>query len=229
MNKILIVEDDRALNQGIVLTFRQEDYEFTQCYTQSEARDYLSQMSFDLILLDVNLPDGSGLDLCMEIRQHLATPIIFLTANDLEVDVVTGFELGADDYITKPFSLMILRARVSAILRRSKQESSNKGLIIDHFEFNFDEMRFLKRKELVELSKTEQKLLKLLVQNQGIVLARSVLVDKIWTDGAEYVDENALSVTIKRLRNKLEDCPAKPKYIQTVYGVGYSWTVGKRG
>lgn len=228
MNKILIVEDDRALNQGIVLSLRHDDYDFSQAFSLSEARAQLAAAAFDIVILDVNLPDGSGFDLCKEIREEQATPIIFLTANDLELDVVTGLELGADDYITKPFSLMILRARVNALLRRSKQSGSS-AYIMAPFEFHFEDMRFLKGDMPIELSKTEQRLLKLLIHNQGIVLSRSVLVDKIWTDGAEYVDENALSVTIKRLRDKLEDIPSKPQFIQTVYGVGYTWAVDARG
>ena len=153
----------------------------------------------------------------------------FLTANDMEVDVVTGLELGGDDYITKPFSLMILRARVAAILRRSGQTAPTERVIIDNFVFDFDSMEFYKNGQELTLSKSEQKLLKILVKNRGTTLSRSLLVDKIWSDGAEYVDENALSVSINRLRNKLEDSPAKPEYIHTVYGIGYLWDKKKAG
>jgi DNA-binding response OmpR family regulator len=226
MPKILIVEDDAALNNGIALSLRQDNFEFTQCSTVHAARQRLAAEKYDLIILDVNLPDGNGFELCREIRKSSSAPIIFLTVNDLELDVVTGLELGADDYITKPFSLMILRARVSALLRRSSAQPSGK-VCIDDFSFDFDAMEFYKQKVQIELSKTEQKLLKLLVSHRGSVLARSVLVDRIWTDGAEYVDENALSVTVKRLRDKLEDNPSKPIHIQTVYGIGYTWPVDK--
>lgn len=228
-NKILVIEDDVALNNGIVLSLKQENYDFTQSFTVKDAEKYLSETEFDLIILDVNLPDGNGFDLCKKIRQYSSTPIIFLTANDMEIDVVTGLELGADDYITKPFSLMILRARVSVLLRRIKQISSDNKIIIRHFVFDFDAMSFYKGNDKIELSKTEQKLLKVLIKNRGTVLTRSSLVDKIWTDDAEYVDENALSVTVKRLRDKLEDNPIKPQYIQTVYGIGYTWVVDKHG
>jgi len=227
MVKILIVEDDRSLNNGIVLSFKQESYEFTQSFTVREAENYLSKFEFDLIILDVNLPDGNGFDLCKEIRQNSITPIIFLTANDMEIDEVTGLELGGDDYIIKPFSLMVLRARVSALLRRKKQKNKNKKIINGHFYFDFDAMIFYKDDNKIELSKTEQKLLKVLIQNRGNILKRSTLIDKIWTDAADFVDENALSVSIKRLRNKLEDNSATPKYIQTVYGIGYKWMVDK--
>lgn len=227
--KILIVEDDSSLNNGIALSLKQENYEFRQCFTVREAETLLSEEEFDLIILDINLPDGSGFDLCKKIRKHSSVPIVFLTANDLEIDEVTGLELGGDDYITKPFSLMVLRARVSVLLRRGRQEVKVEKSTIDHFDFDFNSMRFYKNKTKIELSKTEQKLLKILVENRGTVLQRSTLIDKVWTDDADFVDENALSVTIKRLRNKLEDNPVKPQYIKTVYGLGYIWMVHKNG
>ena len=225
MRQILIIEDDIALNNGIVFSLKQENYSFVQAFTIKEEKEFIAKETFDLIILDVNLPDGNGFDLCREIRKTNTTPIIFLTVNDMEVDVVTGLELGADDYITKPFSLAVLRARVSALLRRIGQNDKINSVVIDDFTFDFDSMEFYKGKRLIELSKTEQKLLKLLIFNRGKVLTRSMLIDKIWSDGSEYVDENALSVTIKRLRDKLEDTPSKPKYIQTVYGIGYTWVV----
>ena len=151
-------------------------------------------------------------------------PVIVLTANDLETDIITGFELGADDYITKPFSLMVLRARAGVQLRKGRQKTSE-TLNIEGFTFSFEKMEFFKDRTLVELSKTEQKLLRVLIENRGNTVLRAELVDRIWTDGAEYVDENALSVTIKRLRDKLEDIPSSPKYIKTVYGMGYTWAV----
>lgn len=228
MPKILIAEDDISLNNGIVLCLKQDHYEFVQCYTVGQARQQLLQSTYDLVILDVNFPDGNGFDFCKEIREYSAVPIIFLTVNDMEIDVVTGLGLGADDYITKPFSLMILRARVSALLRRSTSSSIGR-LEIGPFRFDFEAMEFSKESDFIELSRTEQKLLRLLIDHRGSVLARSVLVDRIWTDGAEYVDENALSVTIKRLRDKLEDNPARPAYIQTVYGIGYIWAVDKHG
>lgn len=172
-----------------------------------------------LVLLDVNLPDGSGFDFLKEIKQTQNIPVILLTVNDLETDIVTGLELGAEDYITKPFSLAILRARVNTQLRRLTENTGSQREVIDDYIFDFGQMEFYHKKEKVELSKTEQRLLKMLVENRGITLSRESLIDRIWTDGAEYVDENALSVCIKRLRDKLggED------YIKTVYGIGYVW------
>ena len=224
MQNILLVEDDVTLANGIRLALQNASLQITLCHTLAEGRHVLDRDSCDLLILDVNLPDGSGLDLLNEVRQTNAVPIILLTANDMEMDIVTGLESGADDYITKPFSLAVLRARVNAQLRRSISAKPS-CMEIDGFQFDFDRMEFRKDRQLVELSKTEQKLLRILVENRGQTLPRAVLVDRIWTDGAEYVDENALSVTVKRLRDKLEDTPSSPKYLKTVYGIGYTWAV----
>lgn len=224
MYHILILEDDMDLSRGIVLALQSPQHEFISCRTLSDARRQLSDRAFDLTILDVNLPDGSGLTLLRELRQRSDTPVILLTANDMETDIVSGLELGADDYITKPFSLAVLRARVNAQLRRgsgAKQSAAK----IDGFSFDFELMEFSRDGRAIELSKTEQKLLRLLVENRGRTLTRETLVDRVWTDGAEYVDENALSVSIKRLRDKLEEAPSKPQYIKTVYGIGYTWAV----
>ena len=150
--------------------------------------------------------------------------MILLTANDLELDEVTGLEAGADDYITKPFTLAVLRARVNAQLRRSTPKASY-IVSVGPFAFYFEQMDFRRDGSLVELSKTEQKLLRVLVENRGHAVPRATLVDRVWTDGAEFVEGNALSVTVKRLRNKLEADPSKPEYLKTVYGIGYTWAV----
>ncbi len=220
----MIIEDDIALSNGIVLALKNDNYIFEQAHTLCEAKIKISEQGFELLILDINLPDGNGLTFLSDIRKSSAMPIILLTANDMETDVVSGLELGADDYITKPFSLMVLRARVNAQIRKNQLFKAN-IIQIDDFLFDFDKMEFSKRGNIIELSKTEQKLLRILIENKGITLGRADLVDRIWTDGAEYVEENALSVTIKRLRNKVEDKPAVPKYIKTVYGIGYTWAV----
>ncbi|MBU3127432.1 response regulator transcription factor [Clostridium tagluense] len=224
---MLIVEDDVTLNSGIMLSLRQNDVDIQQAYNIRQAKQMLCDKKIELIILDVNLPDGSGFELCKEIRQASQVPIIFLTANDLEIDIVTGLELGGDDYITKPFSLMVLRARVRAILRRVRNIKSDNKITIDNMVFNFDTMKFTKNGVALVLSKTEQKLLKILLNNKGSILSRSQLVDKVWSDGAEYVDENALTVSVSRLRNKIEDNPNSPKYIKTIYGMGYMWAGGE--
>lgn len=210
---MLIVEDDIALNNGIALSLNGD--RAIQAYSIAEAKSKLDA-SVDLIILDINLPDGSGIDLCREIRKTSSVPIIFLTANDMEIDIVTGLESGADDYITKPFSLAVLRARINAVARR-RQTGGNK-FEEGGFSFDFDNMLFYADNVPVELSKTEQRLLKLFAFNRGVTLPRDMLIDRVWTDGAEFVEENALSVTVKRLRKKLPGIPLK-----TVYGIGYVW------
>ena len=215
MKHITIIEDDKALNSGIVLALKNTDFSFTQNYSLGEFR---TDIPTDLIILDVNLPDGSGFDFLRDFRKTSDTPVIILTAKDLETDEVTGLTLGADDYITKPFSLMVLRARIDKVLRNRQMPSGN-SYSDDKYAFDFDAMEFLVKGTSVELSKTEQKLLKLLIQNKEQTLTRDMLIDHIWTDGAEYVDENALSVAIGRLRKKLSAADR----IQTVYGIGYAW------
>ena len=223
MERLLILEDDLALGEGVRLALQWDDRPVTLCRTLAQARQALEEAGpFALLILDVNLPDGSGLSLLEEVKGRV--PVILLTANDLETDIVAGLELGAEDYITKPFSLAVLRARVNAQLRRGKG-AGNEVVETGEFVFDFGRMEYRKKGKLVELSKTEQRLLRLLVQNRGTTLSRGDLVDRVWTDGAEYVEENALSVTVKRLRDKLEEVPSKPRYLKTVYGIGYTWAV----
>ena len=223
MERLLILEDDLALGEGVRLALQGDDRPVTLCRTLAQARQALEEAGpFALLILDVNLPDGSGLSLLEEVKGRV--PVILLTANDLETDIVAGLELGAEDYITKPFSLAVLRARVNAQLRRGKG-AGNEVVETGEFVFDFGRMEYRKKGKLVELSKTEQRLLRLLVQNRGTTLSRGDLVDRVWTDGAEYVEENALSVTVKRLRDKLEEVPSKPRYLKTVYGIGYTWAV----
>ena len=224
MQKILLLEDDIALGNGIRLALQGPQVQIVLCRTLAQAQDPIAQGIFDLLILDINLPDGSGLQLLEQVRKRSDVPVILLTANDMEMDVVTGLESGADDYITKPFSLAILRARVNAQLRRGTSPKTS-CIEIDGFRFDFDRMEFRRDGQIIELSKTEQKLLRILIENRGQTLPRATLVDRVWTDGAEYVDENALSVTVKRLRGKLEDNPSNPKYLKTVYGIGYTWAV----
>ena len=224
MQKILLLEDDALLGNGIRLALQGPQVQIAVCRTLAQAQDTIAQGSFDLLILDINLPDGSGLQLLEQVRKRSEVPVILLTANDMEMDVVTGLESGADDYITKPFSLAILRARVNAQLRRGTSPKTS-CIEIDGFRFDFDRMEFRRDGQVIELSKTEQKLLRILIENRGQTLPRATLVDRVWTDGAEYVDENALSVTVKRLRGKLEDTPSNPKYLKTVYGIGYTWAV----
>ena len=222
MQHIFILEDDTDLANGIRLALGSDELSFTICQTIKEAKTILKQHVFDLLILDINLPDGSGLELCREIRQSTKTPIALLTARDMELDIVAGLESGADDYITKPFSLMVLRARIRALLRRNTQEQA-KEYHREPFHFRFETMEFSKNSQIIDLSKTEQRILYLLVFHPGQLLTREQLMNHVWPDGTEYVEDNALSVGIRRLRDKLEDMRSKPQYIKTVYGKGYVW------
>ncbi len=225
MKHIFLLEDDETLGRGIAMALTGPETSVVCHPSLAEAREALAGDRVDLLILDVNLPDGSGLDLLRQVRSEGdATPVILLTANDLELDEVTGLEAGADDYITKPFSLAVLRARVNAQLRRSTLNAA-RVLSIGPFAFDFEQMDFRRDGRGVELSKTEQKLLRVLLENRGHAVPRATLVDRVWTDGADFVEENALSVTVKRLRSKLEADPSKPEYLKTVYGIGYTWAV----
>lgn len=219
--KILIVEDDRGLNQGIALALKNPDFDFITVFNLEEGLKQWHKQHIDLVLLDINLPDGSGYELLKAIRQSSQVPVIMLTANDMEIDEVTGLRLGADDYITKPFSLMVLRARVERMMER--MAAKGKSVYQDkYYYFDFEKMEFSVDGKLEELSKTEQKLLRLLTDNPGRILTREMLSEGIWNDGMDYVDENALSVGVNRLRKKLE-VPGEKGAIQTVYGIGYQW------
>ena len=225
MKKILLVEDDALLNKTLTYNLISEGYDTVSALNAGTATQLLTQTEYDLVLLDINLPDGSGYDLCRLIKpENPDTLVIFLTANDMEMDIVTGLELGADDYITKPFSLAVLRARVATQLRRVREQAEaarqtrrEQIIVVDEYRFDFERMEYYHGDEQVELSRTEQKLLRVLVDNRGISLTRERLLERIWSSEAEFVDENALSVTVKRLRDKL----GAQDRIKTVYGVGY--------
>lgn len=221
MSEILIVEDDKALSEGIALSLRAENITFVQAYTLEEGRRGYREGSVDLVLLDVNLPDGSGLSLLEEIQKKGETPVILLTANDLETDIVSGLLAGAQDYITKPFSLAVLRARVQVQLRRKKED--RRGLSFGTFFFDFERQEYRKGKENLELSRTEQRLLRILVENAGRCVAREQILIYVWPEEWEFVEENALSVAITRLRGKL----SQKGCIRTVYGIGYCWEVDR--
>ena len=220
MEQILIVEDDTTLNQGLCKALKENDRQIVSCESINEAKEQLSLGTVSFVLLDINLPDGSGLDLLKEIKGKTPNvPVILLTANDTDKDIVTGLEQGADDYITKPFSLAVLRARVNTQLRKTNHGNDLGVFSEGIYAFDYNNMVFSVNGKTVELSKTEQRLLRVLTDNAGITVKRETLIDRLWTDGAEYVDENALSVTVKRLRDKLY---AQEK-IKTVYGIGYGW------
>lgn len=219
--EILIVEDDKGLNQGIVLALRRQGWNFISAFSLSEAYACWKSRAIDMVFLDINLPDGSGYEFLEYVRTQSGVPVIMLTANDMEIDEVRGIEMGADDYITKPFSLMVLRARAERLFKRLEGESTA-DFMQEGYSFSFERQEFKVEGIPIELSKTEQKLLRMLTTRPGQTLTREILNDGIWQEGADYIDENALSVTVGRLRKKLaiqgEETP-----IRTVYGIGYVW------
>ncbi len=219
---VMILEDDTDLAEGIELSLQSEELNFIICRTIAEARKALELYLFDLLIFDINLPDGSGLEFCRELKRKIKIPIALLTAKGMEMDIVKGLESGADDYITKPFSLMVLRARIRALLRRNITTNA-KEYRNSVFLFRFETMEFYKNGVPIELSKTEQRILYLLISNPNRILTRERLLEWVWTEGTEYVEDNALSVGIRRLREKLEDDSSDPSYIKTVYGKGYVW------
>ncbi|MDO5538900.1 MAG: response regulator transcription factor [Eubacteriales bacterium] len=221
--KILIAEDDAGLNEGIRLALKQNDIVFVPAYTLQEAWEFFEAEHPKMVLLDINFPDGNGFDFLWRMRQVSDIPVLVITANDMELDEVKGLTLGADDYITKPFSLMALRARVENIRRRTAKT----GAFLyekNGCRFDFERLDFRVNGQEITLSAAEQKLLRLFVTHPGQTLQRNVLVEHIWIDGMEYVDENALSVTVSRLRRKLE-IKGKDSPIGTVYGIGYVWNM----
>lgn len=220
--KIQIVEDDRALSDGIVLAVTEDGIEFIQSMNLSSAVPAYEAGQPDMVILDINLPDGSGYDYLKWLRERSEIPVLMLTANDMEMDEVMGLSLGADDYMTKPFSLAVLRARIKVLQKRI---CTRERMVYreDEYSFDFDRMEFTKDGKELLFSKNEQRLLRLFLENRGRLLTRDLLIDRIWPDGGQYVDENALSVTVNRLRAKLEDKKKKVTYIQTVYGQGYLW------
>ena len=226
MNKtlILVVEDDRPIRNLIVTTLKTHDYKYLAAENGSSAILEASSHNPDIVLLDLGLPDMEGVEVIKKIRTWSNMPIIVISARSEDTDKIEALDAGADDYITKPFSLMVLRARVSVQLR-NKEAAAKNSMELDRFEFYFDKMEFFKDGEPIELSKTEQKLLRVLCENRGKVLKREYLINEVWQGDTEFVDAHALTVAVKRLRDKLEDDTQKPEYIKTVYGIGYTWAV----
>lgn len=219
MKKILIVEDDNAIRTGLCQSLSSDTLEAVGAEDLASARRRCNTEQFDLLLLDCNLPDGNGIDFCRELMQKSSVPVIFLTVRDSEIDEVAAFRAGAYDYVKKPFSLMVLRERIAALLERTERRSD---LYVDRrYRFDFGSMDFSVDGERVYLGATECKLLAVLVKKAGNVLSRAALTDALW-EGGEELNENALSVTVSRLRGRLGE-----KSISTIYGLGYMW-VGDR-
>lgn len=222
--KILIAEDDRTIASGLDYSLQQEHYDTIVCYEYASAKQAFEKDSdqIDLCLLDLGLPDGSGYDLCAFIKEKRDIPVIFLTAFDDEVNVVMGLDMGADDYITKPFRIRELQSRIRSVLRRYQKQSQSQQLVdIGNISVHTLEGKVYKEGEEVQLTALEYRLLMVFVNHRGQVLSRVQLLEQIWDVAGDFVNDNTLTVYIKRIREKLEDDPQTPMLIQTMRGFGY--------
>lgn len=224
MKRIFFVEDDQSLIKGLSFALAKQGYETDIARTKLEAEKLWSDGKYDLVILDVSLPDGSGYDICKKIRQTSKTPIIFLTAADEETDVIMGLDIGGDDYITKPFKLSIFLSRVNALLRRSGNfEQPNTELSSNGIKADLLTRKVCKNGTEIELTAGEYKLLCLFMQNPNIVLSPEQILSRLWDCDENYIDNSTLTVYIRRLRKKIEDDPADPQNIVTVRRMGYKW------
>ncbi len=220
--KILVVEDDKTIASGLEYSLTQEPYLVEIAYTLAEAMDKIKRTKFDLYLLDLTLPDGIGYDICKVVKRQQEVPVIFLTAVEEEVNVVMGLDMGADDYITKPFRLRELMSRIKSVLRRYGNNKEVEQIItIGSIEIHILEAKVYKNKQEVVLTAMEYRLLLTMVQHMGQVLTRNQLLEGIWDVSGEFVNDNTLTVYMKRLREKLEEDPTQPSLLKTVRGLGY--------
>jgi two-component system, OmpR family, response regulator VicR len=222
--KILLVEDDRTIASGLEYSLKKEDYETVLCHNSATAKEVIQTKlgEIDLCLFDLNLPDGSGYDLCALVKKQHDIPVIFLTAYDDEVNVVMGLDMGADDYITKPFRIRELLSRIKTVYRRYNRHTQPKNTIeIENIQINTLEGKVYKHGNEVLLTALEYRLFLIFANHIGQVLTRAQLLDRIWDVAGDFVNDNTLTVYIKRLREKLEDDPQNPTLIKTVRGMGY--------
>ena len=225
--KLLVVEDDRLLNNTLCYNLSAAGYTVDAAMTKSAADDLCKAQDYDLIVLDVNLPDGNGFELCRKIKERRPdTAVIFLTANDMESDMLKGFELGADDYVTKPFPISVFRKKVSALLARIRKQTGGDCYTDGTLSIDFSELTAALAGKSVIFTPLEYRLLKVLVRNPKIVLTRQVLLEKLWDADENFVDEHNLTVAISRIRGKIETDGLQ--YIKTVYGMGYMWIGGTK-
>lgn len=222
MQQVLLVEDDLALIAGLQYSMEKDGFEVQTAGSVQEGWQCFLQNRPNLVVLDVGLPDGTGFDLCKRIREQSSIPILFLTACDEETNVVMGLDMGGDDYIAKPFRLRELLSRMRALLRRSVDQPAQ-ALVSGSFTLQVKESRLYQNGKEILLTPAEYRLLSILVQNEGHIITREQLLDTLWDSKGDFVDENTLSVYIRRLRSKVEENPSTPVYIHTVRGVGYRW------
>lgn len=229
MTKILLVEDDVTLAMGIEYSLKNEGYDVDIANNLALSKTSADKTDYDLILLDIMLPDGSGFELCKYIRKDKLTPIIFLTAKDEEVNIVMGLDIGGDDYITKPFRIRELISRIKAVLRRVPNISQGNTLISNDIKVNLLETKVLIKDKLIQLTPSEYKLLTFLMNHPHQALSRIKILEHLWDVDGDFVDDNSLSVYISRLREKIEEDSSNPSYIKTIRGIGYRWDVDVRG
>lgn len=227
MNRILLLEDDIALIDGLQYALHKEGYEVETARRVSEAAK-LPENSYDLLLLDVALPDGTGYEVCESLRKSgNLVPVIFLTAADDEMSIVRGFDSGGDDYVTKPFGLSELCARINALLRRTGSINKNdRRLVSGDIAIDLEKSLATREGRALELTRAEYRLLCLLIRNAGIIVTRNKILEELWDSGGSFVDDNTVSVYVRRLREKIEKDPAKPERLMTVRGFGYRWNEG---
>ena len=218
---IFLLWDDEAIGIGLTYSLENEGYSVTLAKSVKEAEKIIDEKEFSLYILDLTLPDGSGYDVCKRIKAKGDLPVIFLTAYDDEVNVIMGFELGADDYISKPFRVKELMLRIKSVMRRYSNETSDGIIKINNLKINTNEAKVYKNNEEIILTAMEYRLLLILLSNRGKVLSRTALLENIWDVAGDFVEDNTLTVYIKRLRDKIEEDPAKPEFIKTVRGLGY--------
>ncbi len=218
---IFLLEDDEAIGIGLTYSLENEGYRVTLAKSVKEAEKIIDEREFSLYILDLTLPDGSGYDVCKRVKAKGDLLVIFLTAYDDEVNVIMGFELGADDYISKPFRVKELMLRIKSVMRRYSNETSDGIIKINNLKINTNEAKVYKNNEEIVLTAMEYRLLLILLINRGKVLSRTALLENIWDVAGDFVEDNTLTVYIKRLRDKIEEDPTKPEFIKTVRGLGY--------
>lgn len=218
---IFLLEDDSAIGMGLCYSLENEGYEVTLAKSVAEAVNIIDKERFALYILDLTLPDGSGYDVCKLIKSKGDLPVIFLTAYDDEVNVIMGFELGADDYIAKPFRVKELMVRIKSVLRRYNKELSDGIIKIKNLTVNTNEAKVYKDNSEIILTAMEYRLLLIMLNNRGKVLSRNQLLENIWDVAGDFVEDNTLTVYIKRLRDKIEEEPNNPQFIKTIRGLGY--------
>ena len=226
MSKILLLEDDLSLINGLSFAFKKQGFELNIARTLKEADALWADGWYDLLVLDVSLPDGTGFEFCKRVRQVSKVPIIFLTASDEETSIIMGLDMGGDDYITKPFKLGVLVSRVNALLRRAKDFSAtDTELQSNGIKVLLLQGQAFKNGELLDLTAAEYKLLCLFMRNPNTVLTKEQILDKLWDCDGNYIDSSTLTVYMRRLRMKIEDNPSDPQMLLTVRRMGYKWNV----